>query len=249
MKTLARRLGSLLLATGLTAGSLLAAPLKVAYSDWPGWTALAIAEQKGWFKEAGVEVELLWFEYGPSMEAFTAGKVDAVAVTNGDSLVTGAGGAKNVAVLITDYSNGNDMIVAKPGISSIKDLKGKKIGIEVGFVEHLMLLNALKKNGLAESDVTIVPTPTNQTPQVLASGQVDAIGCSTTVAAQIDKRAPCNAYENKFLLRQQVMAVAMRPGQAELLSTVDDFVARNTANGELNKLYRKWLETDLPKLQ
>ncbi len=176
MTTIARRLASAFLAAGLTAGSLLAAPLKIAYSDWPGWTALAIAEQKGFFKDAGVEVELLWFEYGPSMEAFTAGKVDAVTVTNGDALVTSAGGAKNVAVVLTDYSNGNDMIVVKPGIESLKDLKGKKIGIEVGFVEHLLLLNGLQKVGLTESDVELVPTPTNQTPQVLASGQVDAIG-------------------------------------------------------------------------
>lgn len=176
MNTIARRLAASLLLAGFSAGSLLAAPLKIAYSDWPGWTALAIAEQKGFFKDAGVEVELLWFEYGPSMEAFTAGKVDAVTVTNGDALVTAAGGAKNVAVVLTDYSNGNDMIVAKPGVDSLKDLKGKKIGIEVGFVEHLLLLNGLQKAGLTEADVELVPTPTNQTPQVLASGQVDAIG-------------------------------------------------------------------------
>jgi NitT/TauT family transport system substrate-binding protein len=174
------RLRHLLASAAVCAASfaslLSAAPLKVAYSDWPGWTAFAIAEQKGWFKEAGVEVELLWFEYGPSMEAYSAGKVDAVMVTNGDALVTGAGGAKNIALLVVDYSNGNDMIVAKPGIKSVKDLKGKKIGIEVGFVEHLLLLKALESAGLSESDVEIVPTPTNQTPQVLASGQVDAIG-------------------------------------------------------------------------
>jgi len=173
-----------------TASLLSAAPLKVAYSDWPGWTAFAIAEQKGWFKDAGVEVELLWFEYGPSMEAFTAGKVDAVMVTNGDGLVTGSGGAKNVAILITDYSNGNDMIVAKPGIKSLKDLKGKKIGIEVGFVEHLMLLNGLKKAGLTEADVELVPTPTNQTPQVLASGQVDAIAAWQPNSGQALKAVP-----------------------------------------------------------
>jgi NitT/TauT family transport system substrate-binding protein len=164
-----------LAAAGLAATATLAAPLKVAYSDWPGWTAFAIAEQKGWFKDAGVEVELLWFEYGPSMEAFAAGQVDAVMVTNGDGLVTGAGGAKNVAILVTDYSNGNDMVVAKPGIKSLQDLKGKKVGLEVGFVPHLLLLNGLKKAGLQESDVELIPTPTNQTPQVLASGQVDAI--------------------------------------------------------------------------
>jgi len=161
-----------------------AATLKIAYSDWPGWVAWEIAIQKGWVKQAGVDAEFLWFEYGPSMDAFTAGKADAVMVTNGDSLVTGANGAKNVVIMLTDYSNGNDQIVAKPGIASIKDLKGKKIGLEVGLVEHLMLLNALKKNGLTEADVTIVNTPTGQTPQVLASGQVDAIAAWQPNAGQ-----------------------------------------------------------------
>lgn len=161
-----------------------AAPLKIAYSDWPGWVAWEIAIQKGWIKQAGVEAEFLWFEYGPSMEAFTAGKVDAVMVTNGDALVTGANGAKNVIIMLTDYSNGNDMIVAKPGIKSVKELKGKKIGLEVGVVEHLMLLNALKKSGMTEADVTIVNTPTGQTPQVLASGQVDAVAAWQPNAGQ-----------------------------------------------------------------
>ncbi|MDB5817952.1 MAG: amino acid transporter substrate-binding protein family, partial [Rhizobacter sp.] len=84
--------------------------------------------------------------------------------------------------------------------------------------------------------------------QALMSGQVDAIGCSTTVAAQIAKRAPADTYEQKFLLRQQVMGVAMRQNQPELQKAVDDFIARNKANGELNKLYRKWLETDMPAM-
>jgi NitT/TauT family transport system substrate-binding protein len=179
-----------LAAAGISAASLLAAPLKVAYSDWPGWTALAIADQKGWWKEAGVEVELLWFEYGPSMEAFTAGQVDAVTVTNGDGLVTAAGGAKNVAIMLTDFSNGNDMIVARPGIKSMKDLKGKKVGIEIGFVTHLLLLNGLEKAGLKESDVELVPTPTNQTPQVLASKQVDAIGAWQPNSGEALKAVP-----------------------------------------------------------
>lgn len=161
-----------------------AAPLKIAYSDWPGWVAWEVAIQKGWIKDAGVDAEFLWFEYGPSMDAFTAGKADAVMVTNGDSLVTGANGAKNVVIMLTDYSNGNDQIVARPGIKSLKELKGKKIGLEVGLVEHLMLLNALKKAGLSEADVTIVNTPTNQTPQVLASGQVDAIAAWQPNAGQ-----------------------------------------------------------------
>lgn len=151
------------------------APLKIAYSDWPGWVAWEVALRKGFFKEAGVEVEFSWFEYVPSMDAFAAGKVDAVCMTNGDTLVTGANGAKGVMILINDFSNGNDMIVAKPGIEKVADLKGKTVGVEVGFVDHLLLLKALESAGLAEADVTVKNIATDKTPEALASGAVDAI--------------------------------------------------------------------------
>ena len=150
--------------------------LKIAYSDWPGWVAWEIAIQKGWFKEAGVDVEFTWLDYVPSMEAFSAGKVDAVCMTNGDALVTGATGGKSVSIIVNDYSDGNDMIVAKPGINTVAQLKGKTIGVEVGFVDHLLLLHALKAANLKESDVKLKNVKTDETPQALKSGDVDAIG-------------------------------------------------------------------------
>jgi NitT/TauT family transport system substrate-binding protein len=110
------------------------------------------------------------------MEAFAAGKVDAVCMTNGDALVTGATGGKSVSIIMNDYSDGNDMIVAKPGIASVAQLKGKTIGVEVGFVDHLLLLHALKAANLKESDVKLKNVKTDETPQALKSGDVDAIG-------------------------------------------------------------------------
>lgn len=152
-----------------------AEPLRIGYSDWPGWVAWEVAIEKGMFEQAGVEVEFEWFDYVASMDAFAAGRLDAISITNGDALVIGASGAANVAILINDYSNGNDMVVGAPGIESIKALQGKKIGVEIGFVGHLLLLNALEKNGMSEADVELVNVPTNETPQVLASGDVSAI--------------------------------------------------------------------------
>lgn len=170
-----RMLGSLF-AGLMLAGNAIAEPLKIGYSDWPGWVAWEIAIEKKMFEKVGVDVQFEWFDYVASMDAFAAGKLDAVAMTNGDALVTGSTGAQNVMILVNDYSAGNDMIVGAPGIESIKDLKGKKVGVEVGFVDHLLLLNALGKNGMTETDVELVNVPTNETPQVLASGQVDAVG-------------------------------------------------------------------------
>src|SRR4029077_15252921 len=64
----------------------LAAPLPIGYSDWPGWVAWQVALDKGWFKEAGVDVNFQWFDYSASMDAFGAGKIDANLMTNGDTL-------------------------------------------------------------------------------------------------------------------------------------------------------------------
>ncbi len=165
-------------------------PITVGYSDWPGWVAWQVAIDKGWFKEAGLDVKFQWFDYSASMEAFAAGKIDANCMTNGDTLVTGAGGGKGIMIMLTDYSDGNDMIVAKPGIKKFEDLKGKKVGLEVGLVEHLLLLNGLKKFGMPETDVTLVNSKTNETPQVLASGQVDAIGAWQPISGQAMKGLP-----------------------------------------------------------
>jgi NitT/TauT family transport system substrate-binding protein len=150
--------------------------LKVGYSDWPGYTVLEIAKQKDWFKQAGIDVELVWFDYLPSLDAFSAGKIDGVACVATDALVNGANGAKSKIIALLDYSDGSDAIVGKPGVNSIKELKGQKVGLELTLVEHLLLMKALEVNGMKQSDVELVNTPTNETPQTLASGKVAAIG-------------------------------------------------------------------------
>jgi NitT/TauT family transport system substrate-binding protein len=167
-----------------------AAGLTIGYSDWPGWVAWQVAIDKGWLKAAGLDVAFQWFDYSASMDAYSAGKIDADLVTNGDGLVTGAGGGKGIMIMLTDYSNGNDMIVGKPGVKTIRDLKGKKVGVETGLVEHLLLLNGLKGAGMTEQDVTLVNAKTNETPQVLASGQVDAIGAWQPVSGSAMKALP-----------------------------------------------------------
>jgi NitT/TauT family transport system substrate-binding protein len=166
----------LLLALACAVHVAAAAPLRIGYSDWPGWVAWQVAIDKGWLQQAGVDVQFQWFDYSASIDAFVAGKTDGNLMTNGDALVMGAGGARNVMILLTDYSNGNDMIVGRPGVRSVRDLKGKKIGLEIGLVEHLLLTDGLRSAGMSLTDVSLVNCKTNETPQVLASGQVDAIG-------------------------------------------------------------------------
>jgi NitT/TauT family transport system substrate-binding protein len=185
-----KRLVTIVLTGLVCSAGLHAAPLKLAYSDWPGYTILEVAKQKGWFKDAGLDVELDWFEYLPSIDAFSAGKVDGVVVVATDALVTGANGSKSKIIALLDYSEGSDMIVGAPGVESIKDLKGKKVGIEVTLVEHLLLLKALESNGMTQDDVDLVNTATDKTPQTLASGKVAAIGAWYPISGQALKQVP-----------------------------------------------------------
>lgn len=158
--------------------------ITIGYSDYPGYVAWQVAIDKGWFKEAGLNVEFKWFDYSSSLNAFAANQLDAVVLASGDAMVTSAGGVKSVMILATDYSSGNDVIIAKSGIHSVADLKGKSIAVEKGLVDHYLLDAALKDQNISSSEVKLLNTVTNELPQVFASPDVGAISVWQPVADQ-----------------------------------------------------------------
>lgn len=159
-------------------------PITIGYSDWPGWVAWQVAIEKGWLKDAGLNVEFKWFDYSASINAFSANQLDAISVSNGDNLVIASGGTKGVMIMATDYSAGNDVIIAKDGINSISDLKGKSIAVEKGLVDHHLLSTALSDYKIQATDVTLVNAVTNELPQVFSSPDVAAIAVWQPVANQ-----------------------------------------------------------------
>ena len=165
-------------------GSVNTKPITIGYSDWPGWVAWQVAIEKGFFKEAGVNVDFKWFDYSASINAFSANQLDAISVTNGDNLVIASGGTKGAMIMVTDYSAGNDVIIAKNGINSIADLKGKHIAVEKGLVDHLLLSTALDDAKIKSGDVTLINSMTNELPQVFNTPDVSAIAVWQPVANQ-----------------------------------------------------------------
>jgi NitT/TauT family transport system substrate-binding protein len=188
-KAIASLISALLLAAS-AAPALAKDPLKLGYCDWPAWTILEIANQKGWFAEAGVDVQLVWFDYSASLDAYSAGKIDGDCLIQSDAMVLGASGTKSKFVCITDYSSGNDMIIGRKGVRSLADLKGQKVALEVGLDEHYLLVHGLEAKGLDPIDVPVVNTSTDNLLQVLASGEVGAVGAWYPVSGQILKSVP-----------------------------------------------------------
>ncbi|TAK74214.1 MAG: aliphatic sulfonate ABC transporter substrate-binding protein [Aquabacterium sp.] len=151
------------------------AEIKVGVSDWPGWVAWYVAEQKGYFKKHGAEVKLVWFaNYTDSISALSAGQLDANSQTWSDTMGPLAKGIALKTILVNDNSAGNDALVVGPKIKAFPDLKGRSIALEQFSVSHFVLVNALAKNGMKPGDVKIVNLSAGDAAAAFMSGRVDA---------------------------------------------------------------------------
>src|SRR5215212_7633309 len=151
------------------------AQIKVGLSDWPGWVAWYVAEQKGFFKKHGADVKLVWFAtYTDSIGALSAGQLDANSQTWSDSMAPLAKGVPLKVVLVNDNSAGNDALMVAPSIKSFKDLKGKTVALEEFSVSHFVLVTALAKNGMSQKDVKVVNLSAGDAAAAFLSGRVDA---------------------------------------------------------------------------
>ena len=155
---------------------------RVAWSHYTGWEPWGYAQQSGilqkWAKKNGIEIELtLVNDYVESINLYTTGKFDACAMTNMDVLtIPASGGVDSTAIIIGDFSNGNDGIVVKSG-KTVKDLKGRSVKLVEFTVSHYMLARALEMNGMSERDVKTVNTSESDIAAIFAS---DAKGAAVT---------------------------------------------------------------------
>ncbi len=168
--------------------------LTIGFSAWPGWFPWQVAAEQGLFARNGVQVELKYFDnYTDSLNALATGNIDANSQTLNDTISSVAGGAKETVVLTNDNSTGNDQIIARRGIATLGDLKGRTVAAEQGTVDHYLLLLALQKAGLAASDVKFRPLATDAAAAAFVAGKVDAVGVfapfTTTALSRAGSRA------------------------------------------------------------
>jgi NitT/TauT family transport system substrate-binding protein len=135
----------------------------VAWSHYTGWEPWGYAERAGilkkWADKYDVDITLtLVNDYVESINLYTAGKFQACVMTNMDALtIPAVGGIDSQAIIVGDFSNGNDGIVMKDG-SKVTDLKGRSVNLVELSVSHYLLARALDMNGMSEKDVKLVNT-------------------------------------------------------------------------------------------
>ncbi len=135
---------------------------KVAWSIYAGWMPWDYAGYSGilkkWADAYNIKIELVRMDYIPSVEAYVAKQVDGCVMTNMECLdMPAASGIDSTALIVGDYSNGNDAILVRDNLK-IKDLKGKSISLVELSVSHYMLARCLEMNGMKEKDVKVVNT-------------------------------------------------------------------------------------------
>ena len=134
---------------------------KVAWSIYVGWMPWGYMEDSGimdkWADKYGIDVEIVQInDYVESINQYTAGAFDGVSATNMDTLsIPSGGGVDTTALIVGDYSNGNDAVLLK-GDGDLAALAGKPVNLVELSVSHYLLARALDSVGLEEADLAAV---------------------------------------------------------------------------------------------
>jgi NitT/TauT family transport system substrate-binding protein len=137
---------------------------QVAWSIYVGWMPWDYAEQSGilkkWADKYGIKIKLTQVnDYVESINQYTAGQFDACVMTNMDMLtIPSAGGVDSTALIVGDFSNGNDGIVLKGKGKKLADIKGQNVNLVELSVSHYLLARGLESIGLKERDIKVVNT-------------------------------------------------------------------------------------------
>lgn len=149
-------------------------PIRIGLNIWPGYGAFFIAEEKGFFKREGVNVELQIIQNDPDREAaFVSGRLDAIGMTIDNLAILRDRNVDARAVYKYDGSNGADGIVVRNDLKSLADLKGRKVGWAQGTTSHFLLAVALGRTGLRTSDLEHVSLSADDAGAAFAAGNLD----------------------------------------------------------------------------
>ncbi|WP_295473747.1 putative urea ABC transporter substrate-binding protein [uncultured Pseudomonas sp.] len=189
-----------LLAAGLFAALSLpaqAAPkdhFNVCWTIYAGWMPWEYAGTQGivdkWAQKYGIKIDVTQLnDYVESINQYTAGQFDGCTMTNMDALtIPAAGGVQSTALVVSDFSNGNDGIVLKGEGKTVKDLKGMNVNLVELSVSHYLLARALDTVDLTERDVKVVNTSDADISATFSTPDVQAVTTWNPMLAEIKAR-------------------------------------------------------------
>jgi NitT/TauT family transport system substrate-binding protein len=158
--------------------------LRIASNVWPGYELLYLARHLGYFNDQEIRLTEV-----PSatvcIQLLAAGSVEGAMLTLDEVLTARADGLDLRVIAVLDVSLGADVLLARPGIESLQDLKGKRIGVEQSAVGAVMLDAVLQKAELGPADIDAVYMKVNNHRDAYNRGEVDALISFEPVKTQL----------------------------------------------------------------
>ncbi len=213
------------------------APLRVGLNSWPGYEFLYLAETLGYFKERGLDVELVTLgSQGDVQRAYERGQVDFAALTLVDALAMTNRGMRAMSIIYAaDYSNGGDMLLADAALKECRDLQGKRIALEPSTVDILLVYYALQSCGLSLADVRIVPMSQALMAEALTAGKVDAVETYPPFSGEVLNTRSVNRLFDSSRVPGAILDVLL--GDRDTLNGRVEDVAKMLAAFEAARIY------------
>ncbi len=209
---------------------------RVCWSIYVGWMPWGYGAEAGivdkWADKYGIDIEVVQInDYVESINQYTAGEFDACTMTNMDALtIPSAGGVDTTALIVGDFSNGNDAVILK-GKDKLADIKGQQVNLVELSVSHYLLARGLDSVGLSERDVTVVNTSDADMVSAYTTGDVTSVVTWNPLVAEILQMPGAN----------KVFDSSSIPG--EIIDTLMINTATLQANPDLGKaLVGAWYE-------
>jgi NitT/TauT family transport system substrate-binding protein len=152
-------------------------PIRIGTYTWPGSYWVDVASDKGWFAEAGLNVQRVDVDlkYFASMEDVVAGRLHAMGFSQYDLVRHAAAGHDLTGIIAIDYSEGAEALIARPGIRQLQDLRGKKLALHRGtYLEYLLSVVAERSDVLL-NEITLVDRSSDDALEDFRAGRVDAV--------------------------------------------------------------------------
>jgi len=173
-------------------------PISVAAHDWIGYQPMFMAQDRGWLDAA--QVKLVPTQHSQaSIDALRRGQVQAAALTLDEALSLVASQLPVSIVLVFDVSMGADVLLVRPGIRTLADLKGQRVGLETSSLAQIMLTEALQRAQLTSQDITQVMTPYDQHEAVWQQRQVDALITFEPAATRLQAQGMQRLFDSQHI--------------------------------------------------
>lgn len=214
MTTISRRewlkyIAAVATVSGLSACAAPKRSLVVTAGAWPGYEPLFLARQLGWLDPAQIRLGEVPSN-ASSMYALATGVADAAALTLDEVLLLRSQGVSLAVVLVFNISAGADMLLVRPEIRSLPDLKGKRIAIEHGTYASLLLDKALDAAGLRPADVQIVHLAVGDQAAAWRKDEIDAAVTYAPFADELSAAGAMRLFDSRQMPDTIVNVLAVR---------------------------------------